>query len=166
MAARKKKPDAIEAFKEFIAKNGGEVLAPTNPYEVVRFRGNGVTSIIYRNNRERRTYTGEALAVWEAFEAGKSYRLAEATKREYGPKLHPVDRAIVERDGDNCFFCGEPFTKADPRTREHLVPTTAGGPNHISNMFHAHNSCNTRAGHLSAPEKIRLRERNLYGAKS
>jgi hypothetical protein len=33
---------------------------------------------------------------------------------------------------------------------------THGGPNHINNLFLTHKICNQRAGHLSAPEKIRM----------
>jgi hypothetical protein len=163
--ARKKKPDEIVAFKEWIASQGGEVLGPTNEWEVVRFRGNGETSIIYTNKKGQRTYTGQALEAFQAFKENKSFRLCKATTRKTYGREHPIDKAIRERDGGECFFCGKEFTSANPRTREHLVPTTAGGPNHITNMFHAHRACNARAGHLSAPEKIRIREANLYGAK-
>jgi 5-methylcytosine-specific restriction endonuclease McrA len=70
----------------------------------------------------------------------------------------PVDRAIAARDGETCFYCNDPFIDEKPRTREHLVAVTAGGPNHITNLFHACQPCNREMGHLSAPEKIRLRD--------
>lgn len=88
-------------------------------------------------------------------------RLGEAGKRESGrKKMEPLDRAIEERDGPTCFFCGDPFDEDEHRrTREHLVPVTAGGPTHISNLFHAGHRCNVQADALSVPEKLALRDR-------
>ncbi len=165
MGKRKHKDDEMTRFKTFIAANGGEVLTPTNPYEVVRFRGTGITSIIYKDKKESRTFVGEAWLVWEKWKKNETYRLSEATVRKGGSRMAPIDQAIAERDGNDCFFCGKPFSDGMTRTREHLVPATAGGPNHISNLFHAHGSCNQDAGHLSAPEKIRIREKNIFGAR-
>lgn len=42
---------------------------------------------------------------------------------------------------------------------EHLVPKAHGGPTHLSNLFLAHKSCNAKAGHLSASEKLKIRDR-------
>lgn len=66
---------------------------------------------------------------------------------------------IEMRDGSRCFFCLEPL--GDDVTQEHLVPRSSGGPDHLSNKFLAHGKCNHRAGNLSAPEKIRIREQNM-----
>lgn len=159
MARRKPKLlDEVDEFKKFVAAMGGEVFAPTNQYEVVRFRGNGVTSIIYRKENGNRTFTGDARAVWDAWKAGKTFRLTVATTRRHGAVLAPLDRAIIERDGERCFYCDGTFSDERPRSREHLVSATHGGPNHIANLFHACQQCNREAGHLSAPEKIRLRD--------
>lgn len=157
---RRTKVDELKAFGVFIVANGGELLTPTNPYEVVRFRGNGITSIIYENTKGNRKYVGQAQQVWIAFNANTPFRLAKATAKINGYKLKPLDLAIAERDGQVCFYCGLPFDLGGrrARTREHLVAATHGGPNHISNLFHACAECNGKAGHLSAPEKIKLRD--------
>ena len=159
-AKRKPKPDKVELFKEFVAEMGGEVLVPTNEYEVVRFRGYGRTSIIYRKMSGAWTFTGDAYAAWQAFDKNEVYRLADKTQRVNGVRMAPVDKAIRERDGDRCFYCEEQFELEGERrrTREHLVAATAKGPNHISNLFHACSKCNRTVGHLSAPEKIRFRD--------
>lgn len=148
----------LAAFRAFIASMGGEVLHPTNEFEIVRFRGNGITSITYRKQNGTWTHTGESEAAWTAFRKREPFRLAQrTTKLRY--RLDAIDRAIEERDGPLCFYCDAEFGMERRRTREHLVATTAGGPNHISNLFHACLPCNQEAGHLSAPEKIRLRDR-------
>lgn len=157
----------LEQFKAFIAASGGEVLAPTNPYEIIRFRSNGVTSVIYRNDRnEERRYVGEAREAWDAFNLNKTFRMAKATRRKAGERMAPVDRAIIARDGETCFYCDDPFTVENPRTHEHLVSATAGGPNHISNLFHACRTCNVKVGHQSAPEKIRFRDEQRAARKA
>lgn len=158
-----RKRDEIDLFKAWVAARGGEVLAPTNEYEIVRFRGDGVTSIVYQKLTGQRTFTGRAQDAWRAFKAhDAAYRI---TKRPAKVQTHyntgrptPVVRTLIERDGDSCFYCDEPFGPDRPRTREHLVAITHGGPDHISNIFLACETCNIKAGHLSAPEKIRLRE--------
>jgi len=65
--------------------------------------------------------------------------------------------ALLRRDGNACFYCGEP-TGEDDRSLEHLVARAHGGPDHLSNLVLAHRRCNAVAGHLSAMEKIRIRE--------
>lgn len=72
--------------------------------------------------------------------------------------MTPMIRALRTRDGDLCFFCQRTVSQ-DNESAEHLVPVTHGGPNHISNLFLAHKGCNGQAGHLSAPEKIRIHVR-------
>lgn len=155
---------SLDAFKSFISAMGGEVLVPTNEYEVVRFRSRGATSIIYRKDNGNLTFTGDAQEAWGAYLARTPFRMADATPRRHGARMEPIDRAIVARDGDTCFYCAALFDGDNPRTREHLVAATAGGPNHISNLFHACGPCNLKAGHLSAPEKIRLRDQ-MRGVK-
>lgn len=141
----------LAAFRNWLAANGAEVLEPTNEWELVRFRAGDKAGVIYTNKAEGTTFTGPATDAWMAFKSAASWRAAPATKRTR--KSGPVLQAIRARDGDNCFFCMKPVAVED-ESEEHLVPITAGGPNHISNKFLAHRVCNAKAGHLSAPEKI------------
>jgi hypothetical protein len=143
-------------FEEFLTSRGAQILQPTNEWEVLRFRSMAGVSIIYRNAQDGLTFTGDSADAWNAFAKGQAWRGAVATK---SPKnVDSKVRAIIKRDGENCFYCGR-VTNENDRTIEHLVSRTHGGPNHLSNMFLAHRKCNAKAGCLSAVEKIRLRDR-------
>jgi hypothetical protein len=145
---RKKIPE----FRAWLSSCGAQVLEPTSEWELVRFKAGNETCVIYRNKSERATFSGVSEAAWKAFSSGAAWRAAPATRRK---KASPVTAAIRKRDGDLCFFCQQ-FVKAEDESVEHLVSITHGGPNHISNLFLTHKLCNARAGHLSAPEKIRV----------
>lgn len=142
----------LDKFKTWLSGAGAEVLKPTNEWELVRFKSGGATSIIYKNKSGRVAFTGEAETAWRSFESGASWRGGKATERK--SKRPPEVATLLERDGPLCFFCQSPM--GDDMTVEHLVACTHGGPNHISNKFLAHRDCNARAGHLSAPEKVRI----------
>lgn len=146
----------IKRFCKWLSSAGAEVLTPSHPWELVRFSGNGITSMIYRRKNGDCTFAGEAYKALELYKTGRHMRFCAATKlNASGDFIHKTIRA---RDGDGCFFCGDSFTDDRPATIEHLVSRTHSGPNHISNKFLAHEDCNTRAGSISAPEKIALRD--------
>lgn len=159
-----KREQQVERFKAWVAERGGEVLIPTNEYEVARFRAMRRTSIIYSSRAGNITYTGDARVAWDAFERGdKSFRFAQRAKADVRhQKREVVVRTLIERDGNLCFYCGASFDEVRP-TKEHLVPITAGGPDHIGNIFLSCEPCNTDAGHKSAPEKIRYRDLKRRG---
>lgn len=149
-----RKPNKRERFAAALTAHGAEVLAPTNPYEVMRFRTRYGTGVIYRNAQNRENWNEAAIAAREHLDKQKGPLGAVKVvgrKRSAGT----VNR-LRERDGDSCFFCRAPL--ADDVSIEHLVSIAHGGPNHISNLFLAHVGCNARAGHLSAPEKIAMRD--------
>lgn len=149
--------DPYKAFKGLLVAAGAEMLAPTNPYEVMRFKTCFGVGVVYCNAKGKETWNREAQAAKKHIH-DKLGSLAPVKKhgRKSGAGTH---QAILERDGPDCFFCIEPMGLL--KTVEHLVPIAHGGPNHISNKFLACPTCNTAAGHLSAPEKIRIRERAL-----
>ena len=164
MKKRARKADETVRFRAWLSENGAEVLEPTNPYEVIRFRTANGTSIIYRKDNGQQTFTGESGAALKAFREGKSYRMNRATPHKR--QGDPVQRAIAERDGNSCFYCDVAFTEAVRSTIEHLVSRTHGGPDHIANKFLSCPDCNRKAGHLSAPEKIKLRDKLRAEARS
>lgn len=139
-------------FRSWLSGCGAQVLEPTNEWELIRFKAGGVTSVIYRNSVGGVKYTGSADEAYQAFKNGKPWRAQPSTRRK---KATPVIRTLRQRDGDLCFFCQRTVSE-DNESAEHLVSITHGGPNHISNMFLAHKGCNAKAGHLSAPEKVRI----------
>lgn len=148
------------AFIEFLAANGAEILTATNEYEVLRFRANGETSVLYRNKQGELTGTGDMGNAYRAFIGGHKWVGAQKNKATI-IKRTPKVKTLLKRDGTNCFYCGKPLN--GDISLEHLVSRAHGGPNHISNLVLAHRQCNADAGHLSAAEKIALREQNIYG---
>lgn len=153
MATKAAKADT--AFLARVKEAGGEVLAPTNPYEVMRFKTRLGVGVVYVNQRGIQNWNQEEQAVREHFDGNKGGSLAPVSVRGRRKGAGTVP-ALLVRDGNACFFC-----RADldgDITVEHLVSVAHGGPNHISNLFLAHADCNRKAGHLSAPEKIAIRE--------
>ncbi len=159
----KKEAAELDRFKSWLVARGAELLAPTNPYEIVRYRNEGATAIIYENKKGRRSYTGGSDSVWSAFKEGQDFRFAKRATSQGGRKRAVIVRTLIERDGNRCFYCGDPFTGELPPTREHLVPRTAGGPDHISNLFLACGPCNCEVGHRSAADKIKFRDLKRRG---
>ncbi|PTR06400.1 MULTISPECIES: HNH endonuclease [unclassified Novosphingobium] len=145
----------IEKLLTAVVAAGGERLAPTNPYEVARFRTLYGVGVIYRNARGKQTWTPEAEMAQDHIKAKKgSLAPVVVVNRAGQAQRRSAVLRILERDGGDCFFCGLPL--ADDVTLEHLVPIAHGGPNHISNLVCAHAACNLEAGHLSVAEKVAL----------
>lgn len=150
----KKPVDQDAVFSACIVAAGGELLAPTNPYEVLRFRTKYGVGVVYQNAKGQRTWNVEAKAARAHMEEGRG-SLAPVRVTGRRKDAATVNR-LKARDGEDCFFCRRALG-ADI-TVEHLVAVAHGGPNHISNLFLAHDECNRRVGHLSAPEKIAMRD--------
>lgn len=61
-------------------------------------------------------------------------------------------KALIERDGLACCFCGHRIPLDAPEnsplqmTIEHCVPVAKGGSNSLSNLKLAHHHCNLKAG--------------------
>lgn len=147
-------------FEAFLTARGAQILQPTNEWEVLRFKTSRGTSVVYCNSKGGITLTGESDKAWADFEKNGPWRGAPAPqKRQTGrEKTLPLFNALLTRDGAKCFYC-DIDTSEDDRSLEHVVPIAHGGPNHLSNLVLAHRKCNSDAGHMSAMEKIRLREK-------
>lgn len=140
-------------FKLWLQRLGAEVLAPTNPYELVRFRARGGTHVVYRGRRGI-TADGFAQEAMAAFRTSGHVDMGlTATQRTMGIKYRA---ALLERDGRECFFCWKPMPNTD-MTVEHLVPIHKGGPNHLDNMVLAHAACNRKADNLPLIKKVEMR---------
>jgi 5-methylcytosine-specific restriction endonuclease McrA len=150
----------LPSFVAYLTSAGAEVMQTTNEWEVVRFRTGDGVSVVYTNAKGGLTFTKESEEAWKGFRHMKSWKPAlrstnGGSRHSRPKKASPVIRTLRERDGDLCFYCLEPVEVEDASV-EHLVPHSHGGPSHLSNLFIAHRKCNSRAGHLSAPEKINL----------
>lgn len=153
--AKPTRDQTIEKTVAAIVTAGGEKLAPTNPYEVARFRTLYGVGVVYANAKGRQTWNREAEMARDHLKASKgSLAPVKVVNRTGTDQRRAAVLRVLERDGGNCFFCGNPL--ADDVTLEHLVPIAHGGPNHISNLVCAHAACNHEAGHLSVAEKVAL----------
>ncbi|MFD1216381.1 HNH endonuclease [Microbulbifer celer] len=146
----------VIAFMKWLSAQGAEMLPTTNEYEVLRFKCQLGTGVIYKNSRGKHSVSGplvtEALT---AYFAGESWRgKAQPTKRG---KIGRRKERLLKRDGDECFFCGEKL--GEDMTVEHLMPVNQKGPDRIENMVLAHQKCNSLAGSMPLIEKVKLREK-------
>lgn len=141
----------LESFKAWLSARGAEVHVPKDDYELIRFKTEKGTSVIYCKKNGETTFYGDAENAWDAFCNDASWRARPPKKRSRNSEIN----TIRQRDGDLCFVCRKYVEHKDEST-EHLVALTHGGPEHISNKYLAHKVCNSRVGHLSAPEKIKI----------
>ena len=61
-------------------------------------------------------------------------------------------RAVLDRDGLSCIWCGRAFTDLLRPTTEHVVPRLKGGPSWLENEVAACGRCNGERGHRSPVE--------------
>ncbi|GGD20019.1 HNH endonuclease [Aureimonas glaciei] len=156
----------LEAFKVWLGRRGAEVLATTNAYEVLRVRTSSGVHVVHKNRRGRQTWPSLLSEIVDLYLDGGSPRLSPTARTRRSSRLRQRYSVLITRDGEGCFFCGQPVPKPDEECHrdmapsvEHLVAITHGGPNHLSNAYLAHSRCNNIAGDISAVEKIRLREK-------
>lgn len=147
-----------EAFKQWLSKQGAEVLASTNQYELVRFRARGAVHSVFWGRRGI-TFGPFAQECHDAFKKGGTIGMGFKHDRRGGMGAR-YRHALVERDGLDCFFCLNPVDDATA-TIEHLVGLAKGGPNHIDNLVLAHRTCNETIGGLPLIRKLAIRERHL-----
>lgn len=143
-------------FAAWLCEGGAEPLATTNPFEVFRWRDGEGGLVIYENKAGRLSFSSDrAEMALSAHRSGKPYPFKTGLVARI--RATPAQRALLERDGANCFYCRTDL--GDDITNEHLVPRVATGRNHLANLVLAHSRCNSLAGHLSVAEKIALRDR-------
>ena len=157
----------LPGFAAWLSANGAEIAVPTNPYEVARYRAyergakKASTHVVYAKENGKLTFSGVTRAHYEAFLAGEAVPgmfvgQFDAKKPAKGPsKGAQARRALLDRDGDECWFCG--LSMGDDATIEHLVPKSAGGGNKLANYALAHAACNHRAADMPLVQKIELR---------
>ncbi len=69
--------------------------------------------------------------------------------------------ALLDRDGDACFWCFEKFSDRNPYTLDHLTPRVRGGSNQLDNLVLACFWCNGRRSDMPAGEFRRWLSENL-----
>lgn len=148
----KKEPNRKE-FEAWLRGQGANVQATTNPYEFARFRARGAVHIIYRRKNGAISAEVFGLECLLAFQRGGSIAMGFTSPRH--TEGGHTRAALVERDGDCCFYCGLQMP-ADDMSIEHLVGKSKGGPDHTDNLVLAHTKCNQGAGSAPLIEKIRM----------
>ena len=73
-----------------------------------------------------------------------------------------IRRAVYERDGHVCFFCGS----GDKLSLDHFVARALGGPNTIDNLFTVCMPCNIKKGAIGPGYIIERMNRGIkkFGA--
>lgn len=146
----------LPALQAFIAGRGGEILAPTNEWEVLRFRAQGRVHTVSRQASGHILYGGDSAHAVRCWLAHLPWRGSDSHRGQPGKRLRSLNvRTLLARDGELCFLCGLPL--GDDITEEHLVPVTHGGPDHLANKVLAHAACNKKMGHLPVMDKLRMR---------
>lgn len=148
------KPNLLERFRAFLAERGAEIMTTTNPWEVLRVRANGGTHVLYKNSAGKLTWPAELVTAYKACQINGGWRAVQPGARRRTPVLI---RTLLERDGRECFYCGDEMPDGE-ETLEHLHSVTQGGSSHPSNCALAHADCNQKADHLPIVEKVKLRE--------
>lgn len=174
----------MQGFVAYLAAQGCEIGKPSNAYEVVRYRAYWqgskapVTHIVYAKESGLLTWMQGTQAHYEAFVAGiallfnkppeslfgGSKAKREKAEKPAAPKSVVRRQALLERDGDGCWFCGEAM--GEDCTIEHLVPKSKGGANSLQNYALAHQRCNAEAADLPLVQKIDLRARKRAGREA
>jgi len=150
-------------FEQWLNKMGAVVQAPTNEYEVIRFRTPNGTSVIYTGKRGL-TFTGEAETAYDRFMDGKTWKTVTRARRA----LRARKAVLAARDGKRCFAHGEKMT-FDQLTIEHLLNFSHGGSDNDNNLCLVCDPCNQVLGNLPITKKIekimQLRKQYLIKCK-
>ena len=151
------KPSQIPKFTGWLQAQGAEILPTTNEYELIRFRCKTGTGVVYCKSHGFATSVSSQM-VSEAIDCYKRCKSwsgkGKPTKSTGGSKLK---RQLLDRDGDECFYCGFPILGTEYNI-EHLISVTGGGSDRLENKVLTHITCNDMAGHKHLPEKLKLRD--------
>ena len=150
-------PSQLKAFKHWLRGQGAELLPATNEWEVVRFKCPVGTGVVYQNSRGGLAVNAPLVhEAADCFLDQKPWRgKGKVTKRS---GMSKVKRNLLQRDGNECFYCGAPMDDDDVSV-EHLLNVIYQGPNRIENLALAHPKCNQDAGNLSIVAKVKLRDK-------
>lgn len=141
-------------FVEWLRRQGADVLAPTNPYELARFRARGAVHVIYINKSGNITSSGQFVQeCLKAFDDNFNIPMGFTGRRK--TLSGKMKASLFMRDGPLCFFCQKEMPEND-MTIEHLVGVNKGGTSHNDNLTLAHFKCNQRADNLPLMEKIHI----------
>ncbi len=142
-----------EAFASWLREQGAEVQAPKSQYEFARFRAQGGLHIIYIRQSGTISAQPFGLECLAAFRRRSNMAMGFTAARN--TRAASVRATLLLRDGEACFFCGDPMLPEEI-TVEHLVAKNKGGPDHTDNLVLAHERCNQDVGPMPLIDKIRI----------
>jgi len=149
----------IGKFKKFLQNCGGQILAETNDYEVLRVQTDTGVLILYKNKSGALNWPPRLRSAYAAYKSGGKVEWRAARKSSVKRKRNPVIiQTLWKRDGKQCWYCGCGLTHSNT-TLEHLLNICHGGSNHLSNMTVACAQCNQQARNMCITDKVKLRER-------
>lgn len=148
----------LKGFVDWLEMNGAIMKGRNNPYEVIRFKCNGVTYVVYRKETGVLTWNSEIKKAYFSFSHNQNWKGFNKRVKRVGSRK--AIKKIRDRDGDNCFYCGGNVS-LDTETVEHLLSVSHGGSNRGQNLVLAHKKCNKTAGDMGVYEKVLMRERLL-----
>lgn len=138
----------IDKFKNWLINNGCEIEPPTNPYELIRWKGAEV-GVLYTSGKFSGPYATNAVF---CFHSGKKWNGGIV---RVGRKTYVKQKIkLLARDGTRCFLCNDEL--GEDITVDHLIPLVAGGTNHLSNMALMHEKCNYACGNKPLIEKVKM----------
>lgn len=118
-----------------------------NPQTIARLCG--CSTYRWKRIRERLLATGKIEAVEGVLDAPLVHKWASWSGRETIP-LH-VRRAVFERDGEKCVYCG---SETGPFHLDHVVPVVQGGHSRADNLVVACAPCNLSKGGKTPSEWV------------
>lgn len=154
----------LPKFRRWLVGHGAQILVPLEECELIRFRARNRNAVVWNREGDLQMNKPARLA-WRAYRNGLAWSAFTKAKQKRLPNAKQAVRTLLDRDGDACFYCGQPMPEGD-RTVEHLLALGHGGNNHLSNLALAHKACNEGASVNSIVEKIRHREKLRAGKHS
>lgn len=146
----------LDDFTNWLVDRGAIIEAPTNQWEVIRFKAKGATNIIYQKKNGMLTFTGESQTAYRAFKDGKIWRAVDRKRHN----LRQKKQKLADRDGQKCFYHGERM-EMHLLTIEHLLNISQGGTDHDNNLCLACASCNSTVGNWPLTKKMLWRDQQL-----
>lgn len=139
----------VEKFTNWLRNHGCQILPNSNAYELVRWKGKE-TGVLYSTLRTSGHYASGAVSCFK----GKRKWSGGPDKVQRKGTYKKQRATLRERDGDDCFYCGEPL--GEDETFEHLLELNQGGKNLVTNGVLAHQKCNSAVDGMTVAEKVKF----------
>lgn len=172
--------DGFLGLRNWFVKNHGSLLPPTSEWEIYRVETSFGVLVGYRNRAGKANHPAimherKFLEFYEKKQPVPSLARTEPKQRFHSRKQQKKILAVMNRDGEDCFYCGlhlrRPYAPGDAQasrpipTIEHFLSTSKGGPDNIHNSLIACKECNGEADSMSIIKKIEFRNRKRANGK-